>query len=282
MVPPFYMNIIALGFFANYLYTLYHGSPDTAIFDLYIALFYTALGGVFQDRISVGIVGKGAVREDIIGYAFTVNCDIPTLRSLLSNEQYARRININRNWYESKDGGVVFPPSEKGFSISIALKKKSDDWTLMSVCIWNEGRYNFVRTAELEEFASDKVAYLKDILSNPRVGENRAPIPFARAVSTDLDRMIDNILDEAGGSMLTSRFSMNLVIHTERISTVGWIQLVLFVAITGICIALLVIGGTDETLAGVGGLVSIAVYLVFQLPQNAQHQRVNREMSSTS
>jgi hypothetical protein len=118
-------------------------------------------------------------------------------------------------------------------------------------------RYNFVRDAALEEFASDESAYLKDILSRPRVEEVRSAIQYANSVSTDLDDLVATILDEAGG----------VVVHTEHVSVLGWIQIIVFVVIAAASFALLALGGTDGVLAGVGALVSIAVYIVFSLPE---------------
>ncbi len=258
IVPPLYLQLITLGYFLNLTF-FQNGVSLTTFFTLYLLGFYTLFGGLSQDSVIVRLMGKGVLRDDIIRTSLLVDYDMETLRRVLGRREFANRLDINPNNYETKKG-VVFPPEEyRGWNTTIELTNlgvPTKNHTILSICSWHEGRYDFHRDISSEEYASERVAYLIDLLIHPRKDEDRKPSNPIATSQDEADDFINSIVDEAGG----------LVVHTERISTIGWLQIIGLLTMVSASFALIIIGGVEPLLAGVGALVSIGVYLVFALP----------------
>jgi hypothetical protein len=259
MVPPFYVQIVTFGLYINIAY-LTSGLSLTTFFTLYLLAFWVFMGGLVQDGIVTRLMGRGVLREDIIGFTLALNESSDRVIKLLSRREFANRLDIKTSYYETKKG-FAFPPEESSSGdTAIEVWKGSaygEDTTTLVMCAWYEGRYDIRRDANVEEYAREGLAYLKDLLSNPRPDEKeRKPIECKEGRADDIDELRDRIIDEAGG----------VVVHTERISTVGWLQIIGFLVMVSVSFGLIIVGGTEATLAGIGAIVSMGVYLIFALP----------------
>jgi hypothetical protein len=257
VVPPFYIQLITLGLLYGVTYSRFGASVITFL-TLYVGTFYSIFAGLIQDGIVARLMGKGVLREDIIPFTIVAESDMTSLAKVLSRKECANWLDINPNYTETK-GTILFLPDEyagRHTSIKLSPIPNETDKTKMDICIWREGRYDFQRDANLEEAARRGMAYLRDILTYPRPDEDRNSIKFSEIEPHKATDFVEAIMDESGG----------VIVHTEQISVIGWIQLAIFAGMVSASFGLLVIGGTEFTLAGVGALVSIGVYVVFSLP----------------
>ena len=233
------------------------GLTSAAFPVIYILGFYTFFAGLTQDGIVVKVLGRGVLREDILASSMYVNAAIEDLTKLLARREIANRLDLNSKYEETKNGIVFYPSEYSGWNTRIELRRGPElGWTTIVVSRWKEGRYDVRRDVDVEEYNRSGIAYLKAVLTEPRPEEQRKSYEIHEGNPEDSVTLIDSIVEESGG----------LIVHSERISTIGWLQIIGFVFMAAASFALIAIGGEQATLAGIGALVSMGVYLVFALP----------------
>jgi len=175
---------------------------------LFIRIFYALLGGLFQDGIPIGILGRVAHRKDLLIFSFDVNTDVLRLQSILSREKYRANLNLGKKTAKRNQSVILRSPKDSKHQIVIEITELSQTTSHVNIAIFERGYYAIKRTDRIEEFSHRQIAYLKEILE-------RQSIQVKEVSLAQAESLLCSILDEMKGYS----------IQIERMSRYGWLKI---------------------------------------------------------
>jgi hypothetical protein len=244
LVPPLYIQLITLGMF---LATAdYAASPYLSL--LMIGL-YVGLGGLTQDKIVLAITGRTVDRDSIVRRAFMIVGDPERIAQVLTKFPY---VGLDEMWDTKPNGAIVLrSPKDREYTTVVEITRgKQPNHSFLSVAFYQRTRYYLRKTADLEEYARIRLAYIRDVFSRDEYRTEVYEAPDSIATP-----LLDSIIDEMQGLVTT---------HFERLSGLGWVKMVSFigaVAIVGILLFYMKDYGSAITTVAL-----ILLYLAFELP----------------
>jgi len=274
IVPPFFMMMIVLAWFVysgiflsgQYL-NLVPPGPNAYAYQLAILrgipLWYFTAGtllltvGVVQDSAVTAILGISAQDDNIVRISMRVFASPEDVKNLLMLSVVKDRLALSRKFDKKVDGTIyLWRSSRRRYVFQIQLKPTKAVRngaelvdTIMSVVGFERRQYYITTTAPFRESFVGDIAYIETVFK-------RTPKPTEYSIEpeSNAQQLVDEAIEELRGGISP---------HFERLSTLGWVKLILLVAGFGISGFFFYTKDYTSALILIGSAV---LYLAVELP----------------
>src|SRR2546425_4273071 len=256
IVPPLYIAIVSLGWFAGFMAIRY---PSEIYPVLLFYGFYAFIIGSVLNRVAVSLLGITVRTSDFLFYSFVVRAHKELVRDVLEREPIRNNLGLSTGMVDEDRPLIYFEGGgDVGYQMKIQVSQTppSNHSTVSAIFCEKTDWYVKPTSEELREWAESEVVYLKSLFDRP---EHHYPIDhdgWDRTLETD-DLISTTMADMEG---FIPRF--------REISRTGWVKVGAFVA------ALNVIAYTAFRLqdypTSTGLFVALLLYLAFELRSGAE------------
>ena len=257
IVPPLFMQIVQFGWFLGFVYI--RNNPvftGGVVLDFYYAL----VGALIQDAAALKILGVSCNSKDMLSYSFYVNSDLRKVRDIISNRNSRQRLKIGQS-VDFEDGGEysIFPPTRRADYPFVLELSKTEDLQRAAIRLVFFRRYRYYVAPvddDLKEFARSTIVLLKDILGRPPHA-----LGLADGDPLEAEGLVNWVVEQLDG----------LLPQFGKLSSVGWVKMVSFVAALILTIVTAVVLKSYDSAIGLAALISL--YLAFELERNLRGRR---------
>jgi len=257
IVPPLYLQMVQFGWYLGFVYVRNNPTFTTGVI---LDLYYALIGGLIQEMVAIKILGVSANPRDMLPLSFHVNSNPRRVRDILSTLTFRQRLKL-RESVEIEDGDeyCLFPPMRRAdYPFVLELSKTEDPQeTAIHLAFFRKNHYYVAPVDDdLKEFARSTIVILKDILGRTPNGlrlDDGDPNEATSLVNWTVDRL-DGLLPQFG-----------------RLSSIGWLKMVSFVAAIILTIVTAVVLKSYDSAIGLAALISL--YLAFELERNLRRTK---------
>lgn len=247
IVPPLFISLFTVGVMMLYFAFI----PDVSMQERGIGIFMTTIylifAGLFQDSISLTIIGRSARESDLIKYSLNVPKPIEFVESVLAKEKYRNHFELEGKIEEIRKGIRLRSKKIATYDSVIEIKENGRSSCVMNIVYFDKGTYFLKTSEELETFADEKIHYLKKILedSNCSVTDGNPE---------NVEPLVNHIIEDVSG----------VYAKTGGVSKIGWLKILGFIGVICIALGIMWLGNIIE---GSIALIFVLLYLIFDLPK---------------
>lgn len=247
IVPPIFLQMITAVIMMFY-FSFSLDLPDQQIFvGIFMSMIYLIFGGLVQDSVALGIIGRSAREDDLIKYSLTVNKPMEFVESILSKERYRNHFEFAGKVEEIRKGVRMRSKKIAEYDSVMEIKEMDNEKSMINIVYFHKGAYFFKKSEELETYADEKIHYLKKILENSHC-------TVEDGNSENVESLVNYIIEDASG----------IYAKTGGITKIGWFKIIGFVTVIGIALGIMWLGNVTE---GAVALSIVILYLIFDVPK---------------
>ncbi len=159
IVPPFYIEVLTIAWFIAF--GLERWSPDPSFAILWIMTLVAA--GFAEDRVVTRILGHSVDRNDIQMFKFLASKDIDSVKQVLSPPEIRATLGLGQRNAEIPHGFKLRSPRVATKQTVMKLEQfPNEEGTVISMAVYQVGRYQVRMTPELIHYSLMLRAYLAD------------------------------------------------------------------------------------------------------------------------
>lgn len=197
LVPPLYMQIVAIALVVAFAYNQVNASNYVAyLLSFYVFGAYVAVGGTVQDRVVVSTVGRTCPRDQIVTECLRVIADADVVRHILGVKVVRDYLGLRIRVWETERGGWLFKSRNRlpiQSRIELVRGSQSNE-TLVNFAVFERRRYEIRSTPDVVEAAKGDVAYVRDVLQRPEHSFQVIGAPQENAQA-----LVSEVIDEYQG-----------------------------------------------------------------------------------
>lgn len=255
VVPPLYISLVSLGWFAGFILIRY---PPQITSALLLYGFFVFIGGTGENAVARYLLGIAVNADDFVWFTFSVEAEPVKIRDILETEKYRRTLGLFRPKTDDKTSNVTFKGrSRYNYVLEIGQLVPGTSSTITAVFYDQSDWYVRPKSGQLTEDAEKVASYLRGLFQRPEhmflVGTFGTGSVVGTAATVNTERLVQSTMDDLAG----------IIPAFQKISKLGWAKIVAFIAVLGYLTWLGVFLQDYQTAGGLFAIVLL--YLVFEL-----------------